>query len=251
MPATPTPGQNRFLAALSDEVQRSLFHRLELVPLPLGKVIYESGGPVRYVFFPTDAIVSLLYVMQNGASAEVALVGNDGVVGISAILAQAESTPARAVVQRPGYAYRLTGHAFASECNRSSELLTLTLRYTQCLITQMAQTAACNRHHSIDHQLCRWLLLCLDRSPDNCLTMTQEQIAYALGVRREGISDAAGRLQKLGVIEYSRGHIAVLDRNRLEALTCECYAVVRRESDRLLRAPMGRFALMPSTGSTS
>jgi CRP-like cAMP-binding protein len=196
-------------------------------------VLYESGDALRHVFFPTDAIVSLLYVMESGSSAEISVVGNEGMVGI-AVFMGGESTPSRAIVQSAGYAFRLSGSQFKNEVNRHAELLQLMLRYTQALITQMAQTAVCNRHHSIDQQLCRWLLLSLDRLPSNQLTMTQELIANMLGVRREGVTDAAGKLQKLGVIEYSRGHITVLDRPQLEQLCCECYAVVKKETDRLL-----------------
>ena len=185
------------------------------------------------MYFPVDSIISLLYVMEDGASAEISVVGNEGLVG-EALFMGGESTPSRGAVQSAGSAYRLLGRKLKEEFNRHGELLVLMLRYTQALITQMAQTAVCNRHHSIDQQLCRWLLLSLDRLPDNRLTMTQELIANMLGVRREGVTDAAGKLQKLGVIEYSRGHITVLDRPQLESLTCECYAVVKRETDRLL-----------------
>ena len=228
-----SPLQNHLLAALPPAIQQRLFPMLELVPLPLGKVLYESGDTMRYVYFPTDAIVSLLYVMESGASAEISVVGKDGIVGVSLFMG-GESTSSRAVVQSAGSAYRLAGQKLKDEFNRHSELMQLLLRYTQSLITQMAQTAVCNRHHSIDQQLCRWLLLSLDRLPDNKLTMTQELIANMLGVRREGVTEAAGKLQKLGVIDYCRGHITVLDRSKLEALSCECYAVVKRESDRLL-----------------
>ena len=233
MAEMPTPQQNHLLAALPVEVQQRLFLNLELIPLPLGKILYESGDALRHVYFPTDAIVSLLYVMENGASAEISVVGNEGLIGI-AVFMGGESTPSRAVVQSAGYAYRLLGKQFKAEVNRHGEMLHLMLRYTQALLTQMAQTAVCNRHHSIDQQLCRWLLLSLDRLPGDQLTMTQELIANMLGVRREGVTDAAGKLQKLGVIEYSRGHIKVLDRSRLEQLSCECYAVVKKETDRLL-----------------
>ncbi|WP_342245513.1 Crp/Fnr family transcriptional regulator [Pseudomonas sp. OTU5201] len=233
MSHTPSPLQNHLLAALPEDVQQRLIPQLELVPLPLGKVVYESGDTLRHVFFPTDSIVSLLYVMENGSSAEISVVGNEGVIGL-AVFMGGESTPSRAIVQSAGHAYRLHGHQLKAEVNRHGGLLFLMLRYTQALITQMAQTAVCNRHHSIDQQLCRWLLLSLDRLPSNHLTMTQELIANMLGVRREGVTDAAGKLQKLGVIEYSRGHITVLDRPRLEALSCECYAVVKKETDRLL-----------------
>ena len=229
----PAPEQNHLLSALSDEVRARIFPELELVTLELGKVLYESGDAMRHVYFPVDAIISLLYVMEDGASAEISVVGNEGLVGV-ALFMGGESTPSRGIVQSAGSAYRLLGRKLKDEFNRHGELLVLMLRYTQALITQMAQTAVCNRHHSIDQQLCRWLLLSLDRLPDNRLTMTQELIANMLGVRREGVTDAAGKLQKLGVIEYSRGHITVLDRPRLEQLSCECYAVVKRESDRLL-----------------
>lgn len=236
-----SPLQNHLLAALPTSVQQRLFPLLEVVALPLGKVLYESGDTMRYVYFPTDSIVSLLYVMESGASAEISVVGNEGIVGVSLFMG-GESTPSRAVVQSAGSAYRLAGQKLKDEFNRHSELMQLLLRYTQSLITQMAQTAVCNRHHSIDQQLCRWLLLSLDRLPDNKLTMTQELIANMLGVRREGVTEAAGKLQKLGVIDYCRGHITVLDRSRLEALSCECYAVVKRESDRLLPQHMRDLA---------
>jgi len=227
------PQQNHLLAALSVEVRQRLFAHLELVPLPLGKVLYESGDTMRHVYFPTDSIISLIYVMESGASAEISVVGNEGLVGI-ALFMGGESTPSRAVVQSGGHAFRLKGPLLKTEFDRHGELLVLMLRYTQALITQMAQTAVCNRHHSIDQQLCRWLLLSLDRLPSNQLTMTQELIANMLGVRREGVTEAAGKLQRQGVIEYSRGHITVLDRHKLEQLSCECYAVVKKETDRLL-----------------
>lgn len=235
LPAKPAsvPQQNHLLAALTIEVRDRLFSYLELVPLPLGKVLYESGDTMRHVYFPTDSIVSLLYVMESGASAEISVVGNEGLIGV-ALFMGGESTPSRAIVQSAGSAYRLLGQRIKDEFNRHGELLQLMLRYTQSLLTQMAQTAVCNRHHSVDQQLCRWLLLSLDRLPGNELTMTQELIANMLGVRREGVTDAAGKLQKLGVIEYHRGHITVLDRPKLEQLCCECYAVVKKETDRLL-----------------
>lgn len=236
-----SPLQNHLLAALPPAIQQRLLPMLELVPLQLGKVLYESGDTMRYVYFPTDSIVSLLYVMESGASAEISVVGNEGIVGVSLFMG-GESTPSRAVVQSAGSAYRLPGQRLKDEFNRHTELMQLLLRYTQSLITQMAQTAVCNRHHSIDQQLCRWLLLSLDRLPDNKLTMTQELIANMLGVRREGVTEAAGKLQKLGVIDYCRGHITVLDRSKLEALSCECYAVVKRESDRLLPLHMSDLA---------
>ncbi|MDN0077741.1 Crp/Fnr family transcriptional regulator [Crenobacter sp. SG2303] len=233
MSESPLPRQNHLLAALPADVLERLLPYLELVPLPLGTVLYESGDALHYVFFPTDSIVSLLYVMESGSSAEISVVGNEGLVGI-AVFMGGESTPSRAIVQSAGQAFRLAGQRFKDEVSRHTELLQLMLHYTQALITQMAQTAVCNRHHSIDQQLCRWLLLSLDRLPSNQLTMTQELIANMLGVRREGVTDAAGKLQKLGVIEYSRGHITVLDRPKLEQLCCECYAVVKKETDRLL-----------------
>ena len=230
---TPTPLQNHLLADLPVEVRERLFPQLELASLPLGKVMYEPGDAMRHVYFPTDSIISLLYVMEDGASAEISVVGNEGLVGI-ALFMGGESTPSRAIVQSGGSAYRLTGQRLKDEFNYHREFQQLLLRYTQALITQMAQTAVCNRHHSIDQQLCRWLLLSMDRLPDNRLTMTQELIANMLGVRREGVTEAAGKLQRQGVIEYHRGHITVLDRPKLEKLSCECYAVVKKESDRLL-----------------
>lgn len=225
--------QNHLLAVLPDDVKQSFFPQLELVELPLGKVIYESGDSLKYVYFPTDSIVSLLNVMANGASAEISVVGNDGVVGV-AVFMGGISTPSRAVVQSAGHAYRLAAKQLTTEFNRHGALMVLLLKYTQALITQMAQTAVCNRHHSIEQQLCRWLLLSLDRLSNNELHMTQELIANMLGVRREGVTAAAGTLQKLNIIEYSRGLITVLDRPRLEQMSCECYAVVKAETDRLL-----------------
>jgi len=227
------PQHNHLLNALSAEAQKRLYPHLDLVALPLGKVQYETGDVLRHVYFPTDSIVSLLYVMENGASAEISVVGNEGLIGV-ALFMGGESTPSRALVQSAGSAFQLGGQLLKDEFNRHGELLLLMLRYTQSLITQMAQTAVCNRHHSIDQQLCRWLLLSLDRLPSNRLTMTQELIANMLGVRREGVTDAARKLQKLGVIDYSRGQITVLDRPKLETLSCECYAVVKKETDRLL-----------------
>ncbi|QJR11947.1 hypothetical protein DSM104443_03030 [Usitatibacter rugosus] len=207
--------------------------RLEKVPMGLGEVLYESGRHVDHVYFPADCIVSLLYVLENGASAEIAVVGNEGVVGVS-IFMGGETTPSRAVVQSAGSAYRLPGQMIKDEFIRGGAMQHLMLRYTQSLITQMAQTAVCNRHHSVDQQLCRWLLLSIDRLPTPEITTTQELIASMLGVRREGVTEAAGKLQKAGVIRYRRGHISVLDRPRLEAMSCECYEVVRRETARLL-----------------
>jgi len=231
--SSPSPRQNYLLGCLSTDIQHRLFPYLELVFLPLGKVIYESGDILRYVYFPTDGIVSLLYMMENGASAEISVVGNEGIVGTPLFLG-GETTSTRAVVQSAGAAYRLLGQRLKDEFNLHGQLLTLVLRYTQLLIAQMAQTAVCNRHHSIDQQLCRWLLLSLDRLPGNELEMTQELIANMLGVRREGVTEAAGKLQKLGVIEYNRGKIRVLDHGKLEELSCECYALVRNETERLL-----------------
>ena len=233
MPETLSPLQNHLLAALPADVRHRLFAYLEPAPLPLGKVLYESGDSMRHVYFPTDSIISLLYVMENGSSGEISVVGNEGLVGI-ALFMGGESTLSRAVVQSAGYAYRLPGQRLKDEFNRHGDLLVLMLRYTQALITQMAQTAVCNRHHSVDQQLCRWLLLSLDRLSGDHLVMTQELIANMLGVRREGVTEAAGKLQKLGVIEYRRGKIQVLDRAKLERLSCECYAVVKKETDRLL-----------------
>jgi CRP-like cAMP-binding protein len=236
MSTEPSPLENHLLAALPESSKQRFFSKLELVDLPLGKVIYESGDDLKHVYFPTDSIVSLLYVMENGASAEISVVGNDGIVGI-AVFMGGVSTPSRAVVQSAGYAYRLSAEQLRLEFHSHGALMLLLLRYTQSLITQMSQTAVCNRHHSIEQQLCRWLLLSLDRLPGNELHMTQELIANMLGVRREGVTTAAGALQKLSIIEYSRGRITVLDRAKLEAMSCECYAVVRRESDRLLPEP--------------
>lgn len=233
MDSRSTPTQNHLLAALPADVQARIFPLLEAVDLPLGKVLYESGDTMRHVYFPTDSIVSLLYVMEDGASAEISVVGNEGVVGV-ALFMGGESTPSRAIVQSAGHAYRLAGARTKEEFHRDGDMQQLMLRYTQSLITQMAQTAVCNRHHTIDQQLCRWLLLSLDRLTGNQLVMTQELIANMLGVRREGVTEAASKLQKLGVIHYARGHITVLDRPRLEKLSCECYAVVKRETDRLL-----------------
>ncbi|UIP30354.1 MULTISPECIES: Crp/Fnr family transcriptional regulator [Photobacterium] len=232
----PSPLQNHLLAALSPDVQDRLFPHLRLVTLPLGKVVYESGSSMHYAYFPTDSIVSLLYVMENGASAEISVVGNEGLLGI-ALFMGGESTPSRAIVQSEGSAYKLSAQRLKDEFNRHGEMQILMLRYTQSLITQMAQTAVCNRHHSIHQQLCRWLLLSLDRLPNNQLTMTQELIANMLGVRREGVTEAAGNLQRLGIINYHRGHITVLDRTKLEKQCCECYAVVKKETDRLLPRP--------------
>lgn len=229
----PSPRQNNLIAALPEDAQQRILPNLEHVFLPLGMVLYESGDTLRHAYFPADCIISLLYVMESGASAEISVVGYEGIVG-TALFMGGESTPSRAIVQSAGNAYRLPKNLFKAEFSRHSEMLLLLLRYTQALITQMAQTAVCNRHHSIDQQLCRWLLLSLDRLHSKSLVMTQELIANMLGVRREGVTEAAGKLQKLGVIDYHRGHITVLDRAKLEQLTCECYAVVKKETDRLL-----------------
>jgi CRP-like cAMP-binding protein len=238
-----SPKQNHLLAALPAADCERLFPHLERVPLSLGSALYESGSHQEHVFFPVASIVSLLYVMQDGASAEIAVVGDEGVVGV-ALFMGGESTPSRAVVQSAGSAFRLKANLLKTEFERGGALQYLLLRYTQTLITQMAQTAVCNRHHAVEQQLCRWLLLSLDRLPSNELTMTQKLIANMLGVRREGVTEAAGKLQTAGLIEYSRGKIVVLDRPGLEARVCECYAVVKRESDRLLDgiAIASRFA---------
>ena len=227
------PRDNHILDALPDEERERLFPHLSFVSMPLGKVLYESGESLKHIYFPTDSIVSLLYVMKDGASAEIAVVGNEGAIGV-ALLMGGETTPSRAIVQSAGSAFRLEGKRLKLEFNRHGQMLHVLLRYTQSLITQMAQTAVCNRHHSVNQQLCRWLLLSLDRLPSNELKMTQELIANMLGVRREGVTAAAGELQRAGVIRYARGKITVLDRAKLEQLSCECYSVVKRESDRLL-----------------
>jgi len=233
MQKAPDPHDNHILDALPAPEFDRLFAHLKLVPMPLGMVLYESGAKLRHIYFPTNSIVSLLYVMQDGSSAEIAVVGNEGAIGVSLFMG-GETTPSRAIVQSAGFAYRLTGAKLKQEFNRHGEMLHVLLRYTQSLITQMAQTAVCNRHHSLDQQLCRWLLLSLDRLSGNHLNMTQELIANMLGVRREGVTESAGKLQKLGVIKYVRGKITVLDRAHLERLSCECYAVVKRETDRLM-----------------
>jgi CRP-like cAMP-binding protein len=239
MLAQHSPKESHLLNALPPADYARLLPDLELVPLRLGSAVYEAGKEQEYVYFPSASIVSLLYVMEDGSSAEIAVVGNEGVVGI-ALFMGGETTPSRAVVQSAGHAYRLKATVLKKEFERGGALQFLLLRYTQALITQMAQTAVCNRHHSVEQQLCRWLLLSLDRLPSNELSMTQELIANMLGVRREGVTEAAGKLQAAGLIEYSRGKITVLDRPKLEARVCECYAVVKRESDRLLsrKSPM-------------
>ncbi len=227
------PRRNGLLAALPEADYQRIAPRLQAVPLPLGTVLYESGGHLEWVYFPTDAIVSLLYVMEDGASAEIAVVGNEGIVGI-AVFMGGHTMPNRAVVQSAGHAYRLPQQVLTQEFNRSGALQHRLLLYTLAILTQMAQTAVCNRHHSVDQQLCRWLLLSLDRLPTNELSMTQELIANMLGVRREGVTEAAGKLQRAGLIHYSRGRITVLDRPGLETRVCECYQVVRDEFERLL-----------------
>ncbi len=233
MPFPHSPNQNHLLAALPGAEFGRLAPQLELVPMRLGEALYEPGGQLRHAYFPTTAIVSLLYVVESGAASEIAGVGNEGVVGVSLFMG-GDTTPSAAVVQTAGHGYRLKSALLMEEFNRAGAMHSLLLRYTQALITQMFQTAACNRHHSIEQQLCRWLLMTLDRLPSNELVMTQELIANALGVRREGITEAAGNLQRAGVIRYQRGHIAVLERRGLETGACECYAVVRNELGRLL-----------------
>ncbi len=244
--ATPPALQNQLLAALPPADYERILPHLELVELPLGLALYEPGSRLSYVYFLTAGIVSLLYVMENGASAEIAITGCEGIVGISLFMG-GESTPSRAVVQSGGHAYRLPASVLKKEFDSGGELQHLLLRFTQALITQMAQTAVCNRHHSVEQQLCRWLLLSIDRLPSNELVMTQELIANMLGVRREGVTEAAGVLQHAGLIQYSRGHITLLDRPGLEQRVCECYAVVKRETDRLLgrRSLTGALAVGP------
>jgi len=243
----PSPNQNYLLAALPTAEFERIAPHLELVAMPLGEVLYESGGQLQYVYFPTTAIVSLHYVMENGASSEIAGVGNEGVVGTSLFMG-GNTTPSRAIVSTGGQGYRLKARILLEEFHRAEGrragiLQHLLLRYTQALLTQISQTAVCNRHHSVEQQLCRWLLLTLDRAPSNELTITQELIAGMLGVRREGITESAGHLQQAGCISYRRGHIAVLDRQGLESRVCECYAVVKKEHDRLLNDVRNRQGL--------
>lgn len=233
MATRPDPRQNHLLAALPIAEWARWLPALEPVDMPLGEVLYESGVAMTHVYFPTTSIVSLLYVMEDGASAEIAVVGNEGIVGVSLFMG-GETTPSRSVVQSAGEGFRMRAQLLKDEFNRSGPVLHLLLRYTQALITQMAQTAVCNRHHSLDQQLCRWLLLSLDRLQKPELVMTQELIANMLGVRREGVTEAAVHLQRAGLIHYKRGHITVVDRAGLERRTCECYAVVKNEYDRLL-----------------
>ena len=228
-----SPLQNHLLAALPATEYDRLLPHLELVPMPLGEVLHGFGGRVQYVYFPTTAIVSLVYVLEDGATAETAIIGNEGVLGIS-LLMDAESTPNRAVVQSAGFGYRLKAQLLKNEFNRAGSVFQILLRYFQALMTHVAQTAVCNRHHTVEQQLCRFLLLILDRLPSNSITMTQELIASMLGVRREGVTEAAGNLQRAGLIKYSRGQIEVLARPKLEKAACECYSVVKLEFDRLL-----------------
>jgi CRP-like cAMP-binding protein len=228
-----SPNQNHLLAALRTAEFERIVPHLELVEMPLGKVLYESSGQLQHVYFPTTAIVSMHYVLENGGSSEIAGVGNEGVLGVSLFMG-GNTTPSRAIVQTAGHGYQLKARVLMEEFDRGGVLQHLLLRYTQALMTQVSQTAVCNRHHGVEQQLCRWLLQTLDRLPSNELTMTQELIASMLGVRREGITEAAGHLQQAGCIRYRRGHISVLDRAGLEARVCECYAVVKKEQDRLL-----------------
>jgi len=245
-PDSHAPQQNHLLDALPAAEREQIYPHLQLVEMPLGKVVYEPGDVPRYAYFPTDCIVSLLYILEDGASTEISIVGNDGLIGV-ALFMGGGTTPSRAVVQSGGHAYRLPGHKLREEFHRNAAIRLLLLRYTQALITQMAQTVVCNRHHTVDQQLCRWLLLSLDRLPANELTMTHELIANMLGVRREGVTGAVSKLQRLGVIDHSRGHITVLDRPALERLSCECYAVVKKETDRLLPHPRGEQGPASST----
>lgn len=233
MPDFPRPDQNHLLAALTAAERERLYPHMELATVALGQVLHERDAAIDDVYFPTDSIVSLLYVMEDGASAEISVVGHEGVTGVGLCMG-ADRSAAQAVVQSAGYAYRLNGAVLRDEFRRNGNLHDRVLRYSQALLSQIAQTAVCNRHHTVDQQLCRWVLLSLDRLPSNKLIMTQQLIANMLGVRREGVTEAAGKLQKAGVIRYSRGRIAVIDRARLEELACECYSVVRREFDRLV-----------------
>lgn len=247
MPPVHSPNQNHLLAALPAVDFERLVAHLELVPLPLGEILYEPDARMRHVYFPTTSIVSLHYVMESGASAETAGVGNEGIVGVSLFMG-GDSTPSSAVVQTAGHAYRLESRLLKDEFSRGGPLQSLLLRYTQALITQMTQTAACNRHHSIEQQLCRWLLLTLDRVSSRELTMTQELVASMLGVRRGGITEAAGNLQRAGVIKLRRGHISVVDRSGLETRACECYAVVKKELSRLLCDVQYRQSISTESG---
>lgn len=242
------PNQNHLLAALLDAEFNRLAPYLELIPMRLGDVLYESGGKLEYVYFPTTSIISLHYLLENGGSSEIAGVGNEGVLGISLFMGGG-TTPSRAIVQTGGHGYRLKAHILMEEFNRAGPVLRLLLRYTQALITQMSQTSVCNRHHSVEQQLCRWLLLTLDRMSDSELTITQELIANMLGVRREGVTEAAGKLQNLGLIRLRRGHISVVNRIGLEGHVCECYDVVRKEFARLLSDVRQRQKLPVTSGS--
>ncbi|MEX2468296.1 MAG: Crp/Fnr family transcriptional regulator [Pseudohongiellaceae bacterium] len=235
------PEQNLLLASLTAAEKERLRPHMNLVDLQLGEMLYDRHETIGNVYFPTDSIVSLLYVMEDGASAEIAVIGREGVTGVELCMGNDKSS-SRALVQSAGSAYRLSGSVLQNEFRRSGQFHDRMLRYTQALLSQIAQTAVCNRHHTVDQQLCRWVLLSLDRLPSNRLVMTQQLIANMLGVRREGVTEAAGKLQKLGIIRYSRGHIAVLDRDRLEERCCECYSVVKREFDRLVAAPPREFA---------
>jgi CRP-like cAMP-binding protein len=235
MPSVPSPRQNHLLNALPGAVGERLFPHMKLVKMARGAVVYESGAPLGQIYFPADCVISLLYVLADGSSAEISVVGNEGAVGLSLFIG-GETTTSRALVQSPGSAYQLSGRRLREELESHGDMLHILLRYSQSLLTQMAQTAICNRHHSVNQQFCRWLLLSLDRLPSNTLRLTQEMIANMLGVRREGVTAAAGKLQKLGVIQYTRGEITVLDRPRLEQLSCECYALVKAETDRVLHA---------------
>jgi CRP-like cAMP-binding protein len=239
MTTPPDPRRNLLLAALPPDEWARWLPALEPVSMPLGEVLYESGVAMTHVYFPTTSIVSLLYVMEDGASAEIAVVGHEGIVGISLFMG-GETTPSRSVVQSAGHGFRMRGQVLKDEFSRSGPVLHLLLRYTQALITQMAQTAVCNRHHTLDQQLCRWLLLSLDRLRVPELVMTQELIANMLGVRREGVTEAAANLQRAGLIQYRRGHITVVDRPGLERRTCECYEVVRKEYERLVPGTTAR-----------
>jgi len=234
---SPDPRANRLLASLPESDYQVLAAQLERMPMPLGMAVYESGSAQGFVYFPVDSIVSLLYVLESGASTEIAVTGNEGLVGISLFMG-GESTPSRAIVQSAGHGYRVRGALLRQLFESSGDVQHLLLRFTQALITQMTQTAVCNRHHSVDQQLCRWLLLMLDRLSSSEVLMTQELIANMLGVRREGVTEAAGKLQAEGLIEYRRGRISVLDRPQLEARVCECYGVVKKEYDRLLSSPL-------------
>lgn len=235
MSHSPSPHQNRLLSAMAGDIQKRIFPYIELTPLSCGKVLYEAGDTMRDVYFPTDATVALLHKMESGASAGILMVGNEGLVGAGQVMGE-NTAYCRAVVLSAGNAYRLSGQCLKEEFNRHGDLLMLVLLYTQTLITQMGQVAVCNRHHTIEQRFCRWLLMALDRQQGNLLTATHQLIADTLGVRRESVSDAAGKLQKRGAITYGRGHINVLSRSKLEHLSCECYAVVKNETDRLLRS---------------